>query len=118
MRPFPVLLPLAFAVPAATQEPPSPRVTSALQHLAGLKLGIGTGSRRLQVESARSFGFDSLPERIGARVKESLRGTRRCSGRLTVVGSLRVARGLNRALDDSLRAFSWANALGISAEDL
>jgi hypothetical protein len=91
---------------------------SALQHFAGLTLGIGTGSRRQQVESAESIGFDSLPERIGARVKQTLRGTRRCSGRLTVVGSMRAARGLNRALDDSLREFSWANALGISAEDL
>jgi hypothetical protein len=64
------------------------------------------------------MGFDSLSERFGARVKLTLRGTRRCYGRVTAVGSLRAARGLNRALDTSLREFSWVNALGMSAEDL
>jgi hypothetical protein len=118
MRILSLLLLLACAASAAAQSPARPRIPSAQEDLAWLDRYLdanAAGSRRVQLHTGDEIAFNSLPDRIGARIAVTLRDGRSRAGVLVAANGENARLRVRLAAGEYVFEFSRANAQRITA---
>lgn len=118
MRSAFLLLLLALSASINAQSPARPRIPGAQEDLAWLDRYLdanAAGSRRAQVHTGNEIAFNSLPDRIGARVAVTLRDGRSRAGVLTSADAQRARLRVRLAAGEYVFEFERTDVQRITA---
>jgi hypothetical protein len=120
VRTFLLFLGLCIALPALAQSAASARIPSADQDLAWLNRHLdanAAGSRRVVVHTGTAIPFNSLPDRVGARIGVTLRDGRSRYGVLESASSQRARLRVRLAAGEYMFDFARADVQRITGGD-